>query len=521
MSIDKYWRWLLATILIINLIARLFIYHFTALFYFTDYGTYLNAIERINSEATVPMLTGNFLFGISYMGYFAKYLLGSLDIFFVLNCILATITTLVVSVLTIKVTGKWLSGIIAAFILTFYTEFMVFSSVFYTPVIMMFLVSVFILLLWYYITSGSKVIMIISLAGLLIIFLLTSFFKQELKFLPWFLLIAGVFSLRRNKSLFFRLLSLSFCLLSFAFLFNRSGIISHPQGNINSNAFIFFGHTDYGGDLGEGSFVYTENKIRYESALAEYCETNSIVSPTAKDYNAFHLQEVKKFITNHPFKWIGLQFTKFFRTFGIVPETTSFKILYTGLLKGKLWLTSFVVVTPVALIILLFVIFFNFSALKKLLNSSTSPLHHYTTSPLHHYTTSPLHHYNTSPLHHYNTTTLQHYPTTSPPYSDSPRPAPFNTGFLYIYLVLFIYYIIATIFFGQYQERYRLPVMVIFIIPALSYFIATFDKTKFFNKVSLIIKSGIIVLFLTIWVFQAKKAITNKDRLENAIETLK
>jgi hypothetical protein len=93
-------------------------------------------------------------------------------------------------------------------------------------------------------------------------------------------------------------------------------------------------------------------------------------------------------------------------------------------------------------------------------------------------------------------------------------------GFLYIYLLLFIYYIIVTIFFGQYQERYRLPVMVVFIVPMLGYFIATFDRKQFMNRTSLGIKGALIALFMTIWVFQAKTAIGNKVRLENAIEKI-
>jgi hypothetical protein len=90
--------------------------------------------------------------------------------------------------------------------------------------------------------------------------------------------------------------------------------------------------------------------------------------------------------------------------------------------------------------------------------------------------------------------------------------------FLYVYILLFFYYITASIFYGHYQERYRLPLMVLFIIPVLGYFIAASGRKQFGNKVSLIIKGGVIVLFLVIWSFQAKKAILNKERLQRAIE---
>jgi hypothetical protein len=272
----------------------------------------------------------------------------------------------------------------------------------------------------------------------------------------------------------FRSLALAFILLGSYFLFNSLKIISRPEKNVISNDFIFFGHTNYGGDGGEGSFVYPENKVRYEKALAVWCEKNNITQPDVTDRNKFQLKEIFKFVKTSPFAWIKLQFTKFFRTFGVVPETTSFMILYTGLTKGNLWLTSIIVVAPVALIILLFVSFFNISALKKLFISEDKRL------------------------------------------QDS-----VNKHFLYVYFLLFFYYIIATVFFGQYSERYRLPVMVVFIIPLLGYFIASFDRKQFFNRGALTIKGVVIVLFITIWLFQANKAISNKERLKNAIESVK
>jgi hypothetical protein len=54
----------------------------------------------------------------------------------------------------------------------------------------------------------------------------------------------------------------------------------------------------------------------------------------------------------------------------------------------------------------------------------------------------------------------------------------------------------------------------------LGYFIANFDKKQFLKRTGLIIKGTVIVLFLTIWIFQAKKVINNKVRLNNAIESV-
>jgi hypothetical protein len=270
-------------------------------------------------------------------------------------------------------------------------------------------------------------------------------------------------------------------------LFLASGVFNKPKDNVVANDFIFFGHTDYGGDGGEGSFIYPENQVRYDRALTQWCEKNNIVNPKQKDINKFQREEAIKFITHSPFAWIRLQATKFFRTFGVVPESNSFLVLYTGLLKEKLWLTAIFVVAPVALIILMFISLFSYTSLEKLAN--TSIINHIFS---------------------------QEYKTRQ-----TADQTDYKKHFLYFFIIIFLYYIIATIFFGQYQERYRLSIMTIFIIPILGYFVVNFNKTQFFKKTSLIIKGIILMLLLTIWTFQAVNAISNETRLTKAIERVK
>jgi hypothetical protein len=480
------WRIILSGILVLNFTIRLIIYFNTTLFHFSDYKLYLEGIDRIGNGENISLASGNFLFGLSYLGFFAKYLLGNIDYFFIMNCFLGMLTTLILAILMIRITQNIVAALITSLIMTCYTEYLVFSSVFYTPVIVLFLLSLFIYLMWVYFTAEKKREKFLSAGLLIIVFLTTFIFKQELLFLPAFLFVFGLFFINKNKAFFKKVIALSFLLLTFSFLLQQSGFISQPKGNTLSNSFIFFGHTDYGGDGGEGSFVYPENKARYEAAVTEYFNSKGITQPTISDYNDFQTSEIVKFVTKHPLKWVELQFTKFFRTFGVVPETTSFKILYTGLLMGKLWLTSIVVVVPFAIIIILFILFFNISSINKLCTSSTP-------------------------------STFSTHSTLS---TSNPLPAPNNNYFLYIYCLLFFYYLIATIFFGQYQERYRVPLVVLFIIPALGYFIASFDRKVFFKRRALIIKGFVVILFLIVWVIQAEKAITNKDRLNNAIESI-
>jgi hypothetical protein len=481
----------LTIILLINFILRLVIYWKTVLFNFSDYQIYLTAVDRIYNEGEIPLISGNFLFTISYIGYLAKYILGSSDLFFVFNCLLGTLTTWLIAVLITRLTGKPASGVITALILTFYTEFMVFSSVFYTPVIMLFLLVLLMISIYYFYTGTSKTILFLSSGIILVVFLITFFFKPELVFFPLFLLFIAFIFIRKQRFFFQRSMILVMILFTGIFLIKASGIFNKPEGDAIANDFIFFGHTDYGGGGGEGSFIFPGNKLRYNEALSLYRKEHEINELTVNDRNRFQIQEIKRYITHHPLKWTGLQFTKFFRTFGVVPESTSFKILYTGLLKNKLLLTSFVVVAPVSIIILMFILFFNFSEIKQLFRPSAAGYRLPATSLL-------------------KTDAGHRIPHTD-----------FKKHFIYVYCLLFFYYFIITIFLGHYQERYRMPLMVVFIIPALGFYIASFNNEQFLKKSSLIIKSAVIVLFLSVWVFQAKKAISDKDRLESAIESVK
>jgi len=479
-------EWIVYILILLTLVLRLAIYYTTSIFSFSDYGSYISVIERISSGDKVLLQNGNCLFAISYMGYFAKYILGSPDYFYLFNCIAGTLSSLIIYYILKNTFHSLLAGLLFVFISMIYTEFLTFSAVFYTPVIMILLLSIFVILLSSYYNNIKPLPVALSIMGLIAIFLTTFFFKPELLFFPIFLIVFSLFFVRKDKIFMFRSLVLAFVLFTSQILFNNLHIITQPYKNVVSSQFVFFGHTNYGGDGGEGDFVYSENESRYNRSLEEWCTKNGITKPSTIEINRFQRDEVLKFITKTPLAWLKLQGTKFFRTFGVVPETTSFKILYTGLLKGNLWLTSIVVVVPVALVILMFICIFNLGSIRKLLKPST----------------------------------IQHIKAT-PHTADSIQDTGRSEHFFYVYFLLFFYYLIASIFFGQYQERYRLPIMVVFIIPILSYFVATFDKKNFFSKVSLSIKIGVIMLFLVIWMLQVNRTISNVARLDNFRESIK
>jgi hypothetical protein len=161
------------------------------------------------------------------------------------------------------------------------------------------------------------------------------------------------------------------------------------------------------------------------------------------------------------------------------------------MLKGRLWLTAILVVAPVPMIILMFIVFFP-SVTRRAYISDRRII-----NDQQHITI--------------DTTSINSY---------SLAVANKKIIFLYTYGLFFFYYLAASIFYGHYQERYRLPIMVVFIIPIVSYFITVFNKREFLNRRALFIKSAIILLFLTIWISQAKRAVLNTERLNKAIEAL-
>ncbi|TAL65411.1 MAG: hypothetical protein EPN88_09610, partial [Bacteroidetes bacterium] len=288
--IKNNWRLFFIIILLLNFALRLIIFSKTSLFNLLDYKDYLSAVDIIHYEkSNIPVGTGNSLFTISYIGYFAKYILGNISYFFILNCILGTMTTFIVSIMIFNISGSGIGAVVTAIILTFYTEFMVFSSVFYTPVIMLFLLALFTISLYYYYTTTSILRLILFSAIILIVFIITFFFKPELVFFPIFLFFLSLAFIKKQRFLFQRSIILVLILFGGILSIKATGIYNRSENNAIKNDFVFFGHTDYGGDGGEGSLIFPGNKARYNEAWADYRKEKGIIEPTIKDQNRFQL----------------------------------------------------------------------------------------------------------------------------------------------------------------------------------------------------------------------------------------
>ena len=156
-----------------------------------------------------------------------------------------------------------------------------------------------------------------------------------------------------------------------------------------------------------------------------------------------NLGKAKNLISEHPFQWEKLQCYKFFRFFGIVPEGSSFKILVTGLFKDKIYLIAILLVLPFSIMLLMIILLSDYKKIIKGINN--------------------------------------------------PR---------ILFMLLLGYYIVGSVFYGQYQERYRMPLMVCFLIPYLAYSIYYFKwKILKINKKTTILKACCVVLIGVIWLY--------------------
>ena len=453
-------------LLVFNFFYRLFLYYSTDLFYFSDYEGYLNLIESIKKTGYIGLASGPALLLNSYIGYFFKYVVGSIEYWYVFNCFLGTLSSIFLYVFLIKTFESKKIGFVYLIIITIYSEFIALSSVFYTQVIEIFLFSIIINCIRVFHRKTSLIKILYYMLFIVLVVNLSFFFKGTLRYL-WFVFASFSIFVYKKRKLALKYLILSLVLISFDYaLLNLFPSINKivSSNDVNNPAIIphlLFGHTLYGGDGGEGTFIYSENSQKFHRNYALWMEKNNVINPTQETLYKFQKHEILSFVSDHPFKWIKLQVYKFTRTFGIVPEGTTFQILYSGLFKFNWILTSLFLQIPYTLILILFILFFDFRIVKIILDDKL----------------------------------------------------------ILIWLFLFIYWVGGSIFYGPFQERYRIPLMVIFIIPLLSIFLAQFNYYEFIsNKFRITLKVIFLFLILSIWSFQGHHALViKKDRYINFV----
>ena len=451
---EKKGNTLLIFLLLINFALRLIIYYNTTLFYTGDWGAYLDRMEQINKGIYPPLQEGFATNLNSYIGYFFKYILGNIDFYYIFSCLMGTLATFLVYKVMRSLGVSKKAGIFAVIMLTLYTEFMVFSSIFYTVIIMVLILLLVIFLSIKLMKETKLFSSLIYIFLIVILVTLSLLFKRELIYFWGIPLIISLFILRKNARLALKLIFLS-AFLFFSTLITKK-IILKDNITLANQPFLFFeAHTWFGGDGGKSEIIYPEKKQEYQREYDKYCKINNIVNPTRLDEIEFRNVYLKNFILKHPLSWINLQLHKFFWEYGILPEANSFKILMTGLTHKLTILTAAIVVFPIVLIITLLILSFNFSALCSVAKVRI------------------------------------------------------EIKFL---LLLFLYYIIATVFYFCYSERYRIPVMVSFIIPLLAVYLSEFKiRNLIRNKKELFIKLFVLLIFIANWSYEAY-VITYKNR---------
>ena len=445
-------------LLIFNFLYRLFIYYNTNLFDFADHSNHLAAMEAIKETGQFTLGHGGWLYLISYIGYFCKYNLGNFDYFFVLNSLVGTMSTFFLYIFIMRTINRRDVGLIYLISASLYSEYIALSSIFYTQVIETLISSVLINLLLS--LHRSKIVYrnIIIILSITILLLFSFFFKPTLRYFWVIIFSISLFNIQ-NRQLALKYFILAVTIISV----NLSIKIFNPQFHSiisgmdvkKSYSLIFWGHTLYGGDGGEATFIYAENKQKYNINYNNWLNENNMLGINNLNEDDFRKDEIKRFVTNHPLMWLKLQIYKFSRTFGIVPEGQTFTILYSGLFQYNWFITALYLQIPFFSFIMLIIFLFDIKVVKKYCLNR----------------------------------------------------------FFFTWVIFFSYWITAIVFYQSFQERYRIPVMVIFLLPVFSLFISDFKIKNMFKGKIAILKCIVLSVVLLSWVSQAYNVlVVRKER---------
>jgi hypothetical protein len=417
----------------------------------SESGTLFGTLDRILSgEHPKPLYGFYWYFTPSYIAAFFIRIFGSINAYFVFQCLLATLTSLLIYFTVVEISGSKKSGIVSIILTTVYTEYLLLSSVFYNQVYENFFVALLLLVIINF--AGKRNIKELIIYGIIAVItvMFSLMFRNTLLVIFFYLLIAGLFFLikrRPETGAGFLILSLGLFALVFVVKpldYFREGKY-HPQ-----HAIEFWGHTPYGGNGGEVGFIYKENEDLFNERLNKYLQMNNINDATPSVVEEFKSHEVKRFITKEPHRWLFLQVKKVLYTFGIMPQRDGLTMLVTG--KANLgWATAAILLQlPFLLIMTLF-----------LLTVDIRPKHIYVLP-----------------------------------------------GYKFLLYLLGLYLVSAISLYATWAERYRVVAMVAFIIPVIAVNIENVKKVfRRDNRHELITRVAFIALMVVIWGWQAYQAL--------------
>ena len=446
----------------INLIIKLLIFYNTTSFQVSEAGSNYSFLNAIESGKNPGLFYESYRSILAYIGYFFKKTTGTLDAFFWFHALIATISVYVLYRICIRLTSKRTSALFAVLLATILMDYHLLTPVFYYQIF-----EIFFLLLVVYLglvlIEGNNLMGSAAVLFIPAIIYFSMFFRGTLRYFQILLIGLSLFLIWKKR---YRpaggLAAVAIITIGLFYLLPLDNY--REKGSPTVNDFQFFGHTMYGGDGGEGAFIYKENEIRYQHRLKEFMAVRQYETLTVQVRNEFQNREIKEFIIQTPLKWFYLQVRKVALTFGIVPIRDSLEILATGKMSMKWYLGAFIIQIPYAMIIVAFValtvLFFRISDLA-------------------------------------------------------------DARILFIFLVLF-YLIAATCLYGHYQERYRHVVILAGMIPFMSvYFGRLFDRharTALSSKRKAFLVFIFIVLILH-WGYQAYSVLeVHRDRYVKALE---
>jgi hypothetical protein len=460
-------RFVVPLLLAFQFILHLLFYYNTESFAgISESGALLGKLDLIIAGAHPKPLYGFYwYFTPAYIAGFLIKVFGSINAYFVFQCLLATVTSLIVYFIVVKISGSRRSGIFSIILLCVYTEFLLLSSVFYNQVYENFFVVLFLFVLLHF-TDRDSIKSTVLYGFLLVIIILASLmFRNTMLMIFFYLFLAGLYYfIFRRPSAGVRFLFLSLIIFGIVFVIRPLDYLREgeykPPGTLE-----FWGHTPYGGNGGEVGFIYEENERLFNERLGAYADERNITEITPSVTEEFKRYEVRRFITREPHRWLFLQVKKVLYTFGSMPQRDGLTMLYTGKMPLG-WVASAIILqVPFMLILGLFI--FTVDIRLK-------------------------------------------YLTGLP-------------GYYFLITLLGLYLISAVSIYAAYAERYRIVVMVAFIIPVTAVNIDHLRQLTLREKRGeLMIRLSFAVFMALVWSYQAYEALViHHDRYFQALERIK
>jgi hypothetical protein len=431
----------------------------------SESGALFGKLDTILSgESPRPLYGFYWYFTPAYIAAFFIRIFGSIDAYFVFQCLLATVTPLLIYFTVVKISGSKKSGVVSIILTTIYTEYLLLSSVFYNQVYENFFVVLLLLVVLNFAENRSIKKLFIYGTLTVAVVLCSLMFRNTLLVAFFYFMLAGIFFLlqkRHRTGLGLMVLSIVLFLLVFIIkpldVF-REGVYQ-PQ-----RVFEFWGHTPYGGNGGEVGFIYKENEELFNKRLDAYLHENNISEATPAAVEDFKSYEVRRFITKEPHRWLFLQVKKVLYTFGVMPQRDGLTMLVRGRAPVG-WVTAAILLqVPFLLIMTLFLLTVDIR----------------------------------------------------------PRNINILPGYKFLLYLLGLYLITGISIYATWAERYRIVAVVAFIIPVIAINIDTLNGLfSPGNRKELRIRILMVAFMIIVWGYQAFEALViHKDRYFQALERI-